>query len=603
LRAAGANGSTGWLRAGAAALAAGFGLALAGCASLPRMPGAPPAIEPAAPAQAPRVAAPEFFFLVGRQLELEGRYDDALEAFRRAAELDPESAYLQRKIAHLAARSGDLAGALEAGERAHALDPDDAETRLLLGTLHRLRRDAAAAEAVLRGPDGQPLDEDAAFLLYTIYSESERPADALAMARWMVERDPDSLRGWLAVAGAHERLEQPAEAERALQQALDHDPDNLAVLGALARSRRARGDREGEIGVHRQILERYPHHHATLVALADALVALNRTEEAIEALEDVERHHPEDVRSSVRLALLEYDVGRFESAAARLERALDASENEPEISYLLGLVRQRLDQDDAALAAFAGVPEDNRSYAEARTQMAVILEERGQLAEALAEVERARAVRASRPLDLYAASLRSKAGDADGAIAFLEGLLAQSPDDDELLYNLGVVHGEARRYEDALRYMQRALEKNPDNPAALNYVGYSWAEKGENLDQAEAMISRALELRPDDGYITDSLGWVYYMRARPLLQSARAADVEQGRALLQKALRELERASQLTGGDPVVAEHLGDVWLLKGDKRRALEFYEDAIEREPREHEQPELRRKFERLRQELGVQ
>jgi tetratricopeptide (TPR) repeat protein len=593
-------GSTRRLRTGAAALSAGLALALAGCAALP---GARPAAQPELPRPAPVVAGPEVHFLVGRQLELEGRYDEALESFRRAAELDPESAYLQRKIAHLAARSGDLAGALEAGQRAHQLDPEDAETRLLLGTLHRLRRDAAAAEAVLLGPDGKPLDEDAAFLLYTIYSESERPQDALALARWMVERDPASLRGWLAVAGAYERLEQPAESERALQQALEQDPDNLAVLGALARSRRARGDREGEVAVYRQILDRYPHHHATLTALADAQVALNRTEEAIAALEDVERHHPEDVRSSVRLALLEYDVGRFDSAASRLERALDASEHEPEISYLLGLVRQRLDQDDAALAAFAEVPEDNRSYAEARTQMAVIHEERGELAEALAEVERARAVRASRPLDLYAASLRAKSGDVDGAIAFLEGLLAQAPDDDELLYNLGVVHGEARRYDAALRYMQRALEKNPDNPAALNYVGYSWAEKGENLDQAEAMIHRALELRPDDGYITDSLGWVYYMRARPLLQSGRAADLEQGRALLQKALRELERASQLTGGDPVVAEHLGDVWLLKGDKRRALEFYGNAIEREPREHEQPELRNKFERLRQELGVQ
>jgi tetratricopeptide (TPR) repeat protein len=588
----------------ALALAIALALGLAGCSSLAglRAPRASDAAVPTPP-PAPFDGGPEYHFLVGRQLELEGRFDEALDAYKQAAAMDPEAAYLQRKIAELAARSGDLAGSVEAAQRAYALDPNDAETRRLLGTLHRLRRDAPAAEAVLRGPDGQPLDEDSAFLLYTIYSESDRADEALATARWMTERDPTSLRAWFALAGAYERMNQPVDAERALEKALEQDPDNLAVFGALARSRRARGDREGEIAIYRQVLERYPHHSATLGALADALVAMNRTDEAIAALEEVERYHADDVRTSVRLSLLEYDVGRFDSAAERLERALAANPEEYEIAYLLGLVRQRLDQEDAAMAAFEKVPEDHRTYPDARTQMAVIREERRDFSGALAEVERARAVRPSRPLDLYAANLRAKNGDYDGAIAFLNELLTAAPDDDELLYNLGVVHGEAKRYDEALRFMQRALEKNPDNPAALNYVGYSWAEKGENLDQAEAMITRALELRPDDGYITDSLGWVYYMRARPLVTSGQAADVAQGRKLLERALRELERASQLTGGDPVVAEHLGDVHLLLENKRRALEFYGDAIERDPRDDEQPELRNKFERLRQELGAQ
>jgi tetratricopeptide (TPR) repeat protein len=111
------------------------------------------------------------------------------------------------------------------------------------------------------------------------------------------------------------------------------------------------------------------------------------------------------------------------------------------------------------------------------------------------------------------------------------------------------------------------------------------------------MIVRALEQRPNDGYITDSLGWVYYMRARPLVQGGRAAA---GREFLDRAIRELERAAELTGGDPVIAEHLGDAYLLRNDKRRALELYEEALSLEPREREQPQLRQKLERLRREL---
>jgi tetratricopeptide (TPR) repeat protein len=226
-----------------------------------------------------------------------------------------------------------------------------------------------------------------------------------------------------------------------------------------------------------------------------------------------------------------------------------------------------------------------------------VLERRGDYEEALAEIERANVVRPSRELDLYAATLRAKTGDLEGAVASVEEMISEEPENDELLFNLGVVYGEARRTDEALVYMRQALEKNPDNASALNYIGYTWAEKGVNLDQAEAMISRAIELRPEDGYIVDSLGWVYYMRALPLVDSGRSREA---RPLLGRALSELERAHELTGGDPVISEHLGDTYLLLDEKQRALEKFEEAIRLEPREGEQPDLLEKFENLRREL---
>jgi tetratricopeptide (TPR) repeat protein len=145
--------------------------------------------------------------------------------------------------------------------------------------------------------------------------------------------------------------------------------------------------------------------------------------------------------------------------------------------------------------------------------------------------------------------------------------------------------------------MQKALEKNPDNASALNYIGYTWAEQGTNLDEAERMIKRAIELRPDDGYIVDSLGWVYYMRARPLVQSGRTAEAQ---PWLDRAIEELEKAHELTGGDPVISEHLGDAYLLLDQKELALKKFQEALRLEPREGEQPHLLRKFETLQREL---
>jgi tetratricopeptide (TPR) repeat protein len=300
----------------------------------------------------------------------------------------------------------------------------------------------------------------------------------------------------------------------------------------------------------------------------------------------------------VRLGYLDLEQKNYQAATGRFERALADNPEQYEIHYLLGLVHRRAGELDAALASFDRVPPDHERWADARLQVASVLERRRDWAGALAEAEAVRERKPSRQLDLYVASLRGKSGDFDGAVAFLNELLVAAPGDEELIYNLGVVHGEAGRSSEALDYMNQVLQRNPNHPGALNYVGYSMAEQGTDLDEAERMITRALEQRPDDGYITDSLGWVFYMRAKPLLEAGRD---EQGRALLERAIRELEHAAELTGGDPVISEHLGDAYLLLEDPRRALQFYEEALNQEPREGEQPKLREKLERLRRELA--
>jgi len=544
-------------------------------------------------------APPEFDFLVGRDLEMEGRLPEALEAYTRALSKDPESVYLLKRAAELSARQNRLSEAVVYAERALELEPDNQGVRLFLGTLYRFRKDVASAERVLRDESGQPLNDDAALLLYGIYVDGRRLGDARALAESMIDSDPDGLRGYFALADAQEKLGDPAAAEATLRAGLERHPGELALYAALARSRRMRGDRVGEIAIYREVLEIHPKHRNTLQALAEAQLALERTDDAVETLEALESQYPEDLRPRLRLAFIEFERGNLEAAAERFEYALERNPEEYEVVYFLGVVRRRLGEDETAIDVFDRIPISHDRFAEARTQIAGIYEHRGDFDRAIAEVEWAREIHESRPLDLYLASLRAKAGDLDGALAFLQQLLEESPDDAEILYNIGVIHGEAQQIDEAIHYMQIVLGMNPDHAGALNYVGYTWAERGTNLDEAEAMISRALELRPDDGYITDSLGWVYFMRARPLLEQG---DAEAARVWLDRALDELQRAAELTGGDPVISEHLGDVYLLLEQKEQALSMYEEALQLAPRLNEQPKLREKYERLREELGA-
>jgi Flp pilus assembly protein TadD len=114
--------------------------------------------------------------------------------------------------------------------------------------------------------------------------------------------------------------------------------------------------------------------------------------------------------------------------------------------------------------------------------------------------------------------------------------------------------------------LKRALELQPDQPLVLNYLGYSWIDRGENLDEGLRMVKRAVELRPNDGYIVDSLGWAYY----------RLGDFAHAAQFLEKAI-------ELLPEDPTVNDHLGDAYWQEGrvvearyQWQRALQFKPEA---------------------------
>ncbi|CCG08029.1 tetratricopeptide repeat protein [Pararhodospirillum photometricum] len=118
----------------------------------------------------------------------------------------------------------------------------------------------------------------------------------------------------------------------------------------------------------------------------------------------------------------------------------------------------------------------------------------------------------------------------------------------------------SNRWPEAEQDFKTALTLSPDQPYALNYLGYSWVEKGENIARAKAMIERAVALRPKDGYIIDSLGWAHYRLG------------EYGEAVII-----LERAIHETPDDPTINDHLGDVYWVVGRQREARFQWQRAL--------------------------
>ena len=142
-----------------------------------------------------------------------------------------------------------------------------------------------------------------------------------------------------------------------------------------------------------------------------------------------------------------------------------------------------------------------------------------------------------------------------------------------------LLYDENQQKDLCVEQMQKAIELNPDNAAALNYLGYTFADQGVRLDEAESLVRRALSINPRDGYYIDSLGWVYYQKGD-----------------YKKAIEELERAVALATDDPTIAEHLGDAYIKVGRVREALRIYEDAASHSDDTEQTERIRSKIEEL-------
>jgi tetratricopeptide (TPR) repeat protein len=144
-----------------------------------------------------------------------------------------------------------------------------------------------------------------------------------------------------------------------------------------------------------------------------------------------------------------------------------------------------------------------------------------------------------------------------------EGLLV-APQSTDLHYSLGVLYEKTNRFQESIQEMEFVLKTDPDNAEALNFIGYSFADRGINLEEAEKMIKKALDLKPGNSYMTDSLGWVYFRQNR-----------------MDMAIKYLKEASDALPVDATIAEHLGDAYSKAGMTREAIEIYTKALKLNP----------------------
>lgn len=489
--------------------------------------------------------------LAGQAAAVAGRNQEAADYLAQALEIDPENTQVAERAFAMALMSGNVHRAAQLAS--DKIKPDSAVHPLSVVTraVDALASDPASpggktalqllSSNTVSGPYQNaallmlplsaaaagdwntalalPASEgNAAVALFAqanqalLYERAGRKADAAKLYQALIAADQGGNYLTLAYGAFLERQGQRQEAKAIYDAALLGDPQNQLAKDALSRLQARKPG--PPLATIRQT--------AASLMMASAMAASNQRQSQASLV-------------FVQLAL------RLDPK--RDEAILMAGE-------LLGANRDH----DSARIMFARVSEKSPQYVQARSRMAWSLNQSG---ETNAAIALARETVAKNPSNIIALSTLADILRVNSlfeeSIIVVNQLIANKPEPSWGDYfSRGVSLDRVGRWTEAEKDLKKAFEMNPNEPDVLNYLGYSWIERGENLEQAVELVKRAVAARPDSGAITDSLGWGYYKLGN-----------------FQLAVELLERAAQLDASDPDLNNHLGDAYWQVGRKIEA----------------------------------
>jgi tetratricopeptide (TPR) repeat protein len=545
------------------------------------------------------------------------------EAVTEAQELlkrDPNDLQTRRLLGRIYLRSlGDLSSsaqsemaerAIEQYKEVYRLDPTDSESALWLARLYRLRNEHEKAEEVLRSLLKQdPENEPAVEQLTQLLLDEGKSADAVLLLESITSRTPSPA--LLDLLGdAYTQTHDLAKAEAAYRKAMDLDPSELSHVRGLGQTLLAEEKFADALAVYQKLSDLMPDDSDVYLRLAQIYRELHQLDHAEENLLKARQYAPGSLEVMYNEAMLYEAQGRYEDAIRVLSDAVSGLKSQspvlPSRRRSLAILYQQLGQlyrdtqnFQAAIYTFEelgrlGEEEDRRSrmlimdtYRAAkdlpkalqagkdalakypsdpglRASDALLLGENGQTDEAV-KILRSQLTKTEADRDIYLNIAQvyergRRYKEAEDAARTAEAIPGEPHDNEMVWFLLGAIYERQKFYDRAEVEFKKALEVNPRNGPVLNYYGYMLGDLGIRLDEAEALVQRALKEEPLSGAYLDSLGWIYYRENK-----------------LAEAEATLRKAVQRDSHDATIRSHLADVYAKSGRTDLAAIEWEKSL--------------------------
>lgn len=463
---------------------------------------------------------------------------------KRAIERDKKSLFLKKTLFAFYLQQSNITSAEKLGKELIQRVPEDREVILLLVRLYLLqKRPSKAITALEKYLTKNPKDEQFLSILISIYLQEKEWDQALT------------------------KLEQLEKLH----------PDNYIIPLYKARVFREKGDIASAKKSYLRSLELEPSNRALVIELIKFLEGIRDYKEMERILLNYLSQNPED-RDFLRLLLgIYFEQKDYDKSEKLIREYVEKEGNQPELIFYLGLTLEQKNRQNEAISLYESIPVDSPWYFEAQRRLFEIFRKKDlKKAKDLLNTIRGKKFK-EKSFFLFLAHSYEKIDQCEEGVNVAKEGLTLFPMDVDLTLALATNYACLEDYEGVLEIVEPLLKAYPQDAYILNFVGYSLVELNKDLERAEDLLIKANQLKPEDPYIEDSLGWLYYKKSQ----------LEKAKFYLEKALANLKGEEE-----PVILDHLGDVNLKLGNLSSACDLYKRALEKSIHHRERKKIEEK-----------
>lgn len=521
-----------------------------------------------------------FYFLWGNTADYNRNYAEALEAYEKALICDPGADYIAEKIPTLLIRLGRISEAAAWLENYLKDKPTKTLQRFMLARLKiQEGKDDEAIALFQEALDIEPGNTSIRLRLGLLHAQKGEYEQAEKIFKDILDNYDESYFATLYLARLYQESGKLLKSEHFYGQALALNwSKELAYEIAELYTLHKKYNKAKK--VYEDILSRDQQDERAALGIVQSLIYLKEGEAAIEKLSKIRQFSNDPERIDLISSQILVNMGENERAKIILQEILKIRPLSQAI-YLLGVVLYEEANFPEALAILETIPPDATEYSDGVMLRVRILEETDRSKQSMLLLDTEIAQEKTRQPAFYSllSAIQRKQGLQEKALVTLAAGMKNYPENEKLLYEYAILLEKNGNHERAMIIMKKILTLNKNHADALNFIGYSWADRNINLDKAYAYIRKALDLKPQSGYIQDSLGWVYYRMGA-----------------YQKARDTLLKAIELEPSDPYIYEHLGDTYRALKNNRQARKYYQKALELLTDSNKINEIKKKIEAL-------
>jgi tetratricopeptide (TPR) repeat protein len=516
-------------------------------------------------------------YLAARHASVERDANSAAAFYRSALRTDPKNNELLDRAFISSLADGDIDEAVKLADRILTIDKSNRVARLVVGVRDLKQKKYATAQININQSIRGPITDLVATLLsgWASYGAGDvktavANVDKLTGPEWYpIFKDLHT--GMILELAGKEK-----DAGTRLERAYKLDDTMLRVSDEYARWLSRNKDSAAATGIYEAFDKKLPRHPLVLEGLRET-----KAGKKMSPLVDSAQAGAAEALYGIGATLTRR--GGEDLALVYLQLALYLSPNHPLALLSLADLYESVKKPQMAIKIYERMPASSPLKRNAQIQLATNLDAADRSDEAIKILK---GVTAEDPKDVEAIMAlgnieRGRKKFADCADTYTRGIDAMPSANEKgawvTYYYRGICEERSKQWGKAEADMRKALEMQPEQPHVLNYLGYSWIDQGINLDEGMKMIRRAVDQRPDDGYIVDSLGWAFY----------RIGNYED-------AVKNLERAIDLKPEDPTINDHLGDAYWRVGRTLEAKFQWAHARDLKPEPEELPKIEAKIE---------